>query len=281
MEKLNNVIKYDISRTEEMFHTYYHPAKFSDYDKVYYETNEFCDKIISQFDVSGKSVLTVLGSGDQAFQFYKNGAKNVDLFDINKLAIYYYYLRIWNIKTFGTIYPEWCFDNEFIKKLLKSIKPKSRGEAMAYKYWSKFIDKFDSDLLKRFFYTPYKDRYIYNSSDLNLLLDGINDNVNFFNTDISSVIHIPNKYDFIYTSNLSDYISNERIALYRNNLFEHLNDGGIVLCSNVGSRGPNSHQKRIVKRCFKYNDINVLNSDNLEDDKIGYCYTRRKIKRLF
>ena len=60
-----------------------------------------------------------------------------------------------------------------------------------------------------------------------------------------------------------------------------LNDGGIVLCSNVGSRGPNSHQKRIMKRCFKYNDINVLNSDNLEDDKIGYCYTRRKIKRLF
>ena len=33
------------------------------------------DDIISKFDVRDKKILTVAASGDQAFQFYKNGAK--------------------------------------------------------------------------------------------------------------------------------------------------------------------------------------------------------------
>ena len=49
--------------------------------------------------------FTVLASGDQAFYFYDNGAKKVDLFDINKLSIYYYYLRVWIIKYLGRFYP--------------------------------------------------------------------------------------------------------------------------------------------------------------------------------
>ena len=84
--EIDSTVIQDIKKTEEMLYSYYY-NRFSTYDKVYFETNEKCDKIISNYDVKDKSVLTVLGSGDQAFQFYKHGAKNVDLFDVNKLTI--------------------------------------------------------------------------------------------------------------------------------------------------------------------------------------------------
>lgn len=57
-----------------MFQEPYGLSKFITYDRVYSETNDPCDKIISKFDVKDKSVLTVLCSVDQAIQFYVNGA---------------------------------------------------------------------------------------------------------------------------------------------------------------------------------------------------------------
>ena len=143
MDKLNNIAKYDIDKTDEMFQTPYGSSRFTTYDRVYSETNEACDKIISKFDVKDKSVLTVLGSGDQAFQFYINGAKNVDLFDINKLTIYYYYLRIWHMKKYGSMYPEDIINTNYLKKLLCSVTPSSNDEKKAYLYWNIFVSKFD------------------------------------------------------------------------------------------------------------------------------------------
>ena len=148
---ISDIIKYDIKKTDEMFQAPYGSSKFTTYDRVYSETNEPCDKIISKFDVKDKSVLTVLGSGDQAIQFYVNGAKNVDLFDINKLTIYYYYLRIWHMKKYGTMYPEDIFNSNYFKEILKYVNLSSYNEKLAYLYWNRFISKFDSDKLNNFF----------------------------------------------------------------------------------------------------------------------------------
>lgn len=134
-----------------MFQEPYGSSKFITYDRVYSETNDPCDKIISKFDVKDKSVLTVLCSVDQAIQFYVNGAKDVDLFDINMLTIYYYYLRIWHMKKYGTMYPEDIFNNNYFKEILKYVNPSSYNERLAYLYWNKFISKFDSDKLNNFF----------------------------------------------------------------------------------------------------------------------------------
>ena len=76
MKDIDDIAKYDIKKTDEMLQAPYGSSRFTTYDRVYSETNEACDKIISKFDVKDKSILTVLGSGDQAFQFYINGAKN-------------------------------------------------------------------------------------------------------------------------------------------------------------------------------------------------------------
>ena len=282
MGEIDITVIQDIKKTEEMLYSYYY-NRFSTYDKVFFETNEKCDKIISNYDVKDKTILTVLGSGDQAFQFYNHGAKNVDLFDINKLTIYYYYLRIWHIRKYGKMYPKWGPKKEYIKELLNSVNPKNETELKAYEYWSLFINKFNSDALHRFFHSPYNNG-TYKKMDTSLLLDKIdNDDFDFYNIDISRLVDLEKKYDFIYTSNLSDYINDERLTIYRDNLYNHLNRGGIVLSSNLsGSIYCYKYysQRKIMGRYFKFKCISDWNKELFEMDDIGYSYKKRLIKRI-
>ena len=59
----------------------------------YFSTNESL-KYIKSFDIKDKDVLTVCGSGDQAFISLINGAKKVDAFDNNPLQYYILELKI-------------------------------------------------------------------------------------------------------------------------------------------------------------------------------------------
>ena len=283
MGNIRDIVKYDIKKTDEMFQAPYGSSKFTTYDRVYSETNEPCDKIISKFDVKDKSVLTVLGSGDQAFQFYVNGAKNVDLFDINKLTIYYYYLRIWHMKKYGSMYPEDLFESNYVSELLKSVIPGSKDEKKAYLYWNRFISKFDSDKLIEFFSNSFF-RKINEDVDPEFVLKKISeDDFSFHNLDFSLPFELSKTYDFIYTSNLSDYIKDERLKIYRDNLYNHLNKGGIVLSSNL-SGSINCHkyvtQRKALRRYFIFRNIPYYNEEFMEVDDIGYYYKKRRIKRI-
>ena len=278
MDKVDSTFIYDIEKTGEIFQSGVRETRFNSYDRVYFDTNEACDDIISKYDFKDKKVLTVLASGDQAFQFYKNGAKSVDLFDINKLTFYYYYLRIWNMRKYHEMYPRWDkLDNNYINELLLSVKPESKDELLAYNYWICFINKFDSKMIKRFLLPPYY-ADIYSDSDSELILEKIdNDNFNFYHTDISGVVDIPQKYDFIYTSNLSDFVKKDKLVLYRDNLYNHLNKGGIVLYSCVYEA--ETKQKRFMKKYFKYRKIFSYDEDLSALNLVGYSYKKRMIKR--
>lgn len=70
----------------------------------------------------------MLGSGDQAFHFLNRDAKSVDVFDINRLSIYYYYLRIWLIKYMNEFYP-----NDFNYDRIDSEKKLNIGHYYAKK----------------------------------------------------------------------------------------------------------------------------------------------------
>ena len=83
MKNVDSTFIHDIEKTGEMFQRGVRETRFNSYDRVYFDTNEACDDIISKYDFKDKKVLTVLASGDQAFHFYENGAKSVYLFDIN------------------------------------------------------------------------------------------------------------------------------------------------------------------------------------------------------
>ena len=108
------------------------------YDKIYYSTNEDLESLLDVFDVEGKDVLSVTGSGDQAFHFHSKGSKNVDLFDINRLTIHYYYLRVWILNYIGDYYPNMDFAS-YIEDLLKRVIPTTEEENISLLYWKRFI----------------------------------------------------------------------------------------------------------------------------------------------
>ena len=63
---------------------------FSEYQKVYASTNENIYGYMSKLDFNGKNnALSVMASGDHAFNAALYGIKEIDTFDTNKLTIYY------------------------------------------------------------------------------------------------------------------------------------------------------------------------------------------------
>ena len=110
------------------------------YGRIFFKSNEYVSDILSNFDLKNKKVLTVLGSGDQAFHFLNRGAKSVDVFDINRLSIYYYYLRIWLIKYMNEFYPN-DFNYEYWIKLRNMIVTNNIDETNVINFWDYFFYK--------------------------------------------------------------------------------------------------------------------------------------------
>ncbi|MEG0794369.1 MAG: DUF3419 family protein [Bacilli bacterium] len=68
------------------------------YGKVYGFTNENVSSFKDLYDFDNADVLTVLGSGDQYFTSILNGAKNVDVYDINRCAWFHFVLKFMAIR---------------------------------------------------------------------------------------------------------------------------------------------------------------------------------------
>ena len=66
-------------------------------ENTYSFTNENLTEYQNIVDFNGKSVLTVVGSGDQYFSSLLFGAKEIDLFDNNLTALHYFYLKYYAI----------------------------------------------------------------------------------------------------------------------------------------------------------------------------------------
>ena len=86
------------------------------YGKLFYQTNEDLMDQYLDIDFQNKDVLSVLASGDQVFTSRLLDAKRTDAFDFNRLAIYYFYLRIWAIDYRDELYPRIIDgDNRWLK----------------------------------------------------------------------------------------------------------------------------------------------------------------------
>ena len=262
-------IERDILGAQDVYNTKYSPK----YNKVYLNTNEDLASLFNNIDIKNKDILTVLGSGDQSFYCYENDAKSVDIFDVNKLTIYYYYLRIWVIEYLNNFYPEDKFDKQYISNLLQLVVPKTKEEQEAYNYWKAFLNKYFFDL-SRFFYS--NGCFKMTDVDLEKIKERIKDrDFNFYNVDISKTWDHDKKYDVIVTSNISDYVPKtiDSFMCYRDNLCDLLRDDGVVLCSKI-NQGISSCEKDTFKDIFKrYCFPKKWISGRLESP--GYSYKKR------
>lgn len=247
----------------------------SNYHYIYFSSNEELKKLFSSFDLKNKDVLSVVGSGDQAFYFLDSGVSSIDLYDTNKLSIYYFYLRKWIIELFDTFYLKLPFPKDYLNFLLDNVIPCTEDEKKALLYWKRCVNEFGTENISSIFYSASYWNAITDVSRIRERL--INNSFDFYNCDISSNIEISRKYDIVFVSNIIDHISGvEKITMYRDNLFKLLKDDGFIIASKVCSCKISDDEKRIFQERF---DLHTLSS-NVEDNCLkympGYYYTKGK-----
>ena len=249
--------------------------RFPYYNRVYFHSNENLKDIFSFIDVKDNDVLTVLGSGDQVFYLYNNGAKSVDMFDKNKLAIYYYYIRLWTIKYLGKFYPELDFN---IRSILKSVKIHNIEEKKAFDYWCKYIEVFGDKINSKYFYRGLYE-CVNDLDDISKIKERIDDNFSYYNLDIGKdSIPTNKKYDLIYISNISDYIEPKisSFTLYRDNIDKVLKDNGKIISVNLRKLGFEEidREDQVFKEIY---DVEELPEVERYDFKLpaGKVYTKK------
>lgn len=237
--------------------------------KIWRCSNENIYDVLSTTNAKDKDVLTVLSSGDQAFHFLNRGAKSVDTFDINSLTFYYFHLRKWLICYFSYYYPPRKFDINFVKNLLKVVSIKNSDDISAYYFWKIFINRFSSKELREMFYLfDSKDDEIF---DLCVIKNRLNnEKIRFYNIDLRNDVNMNKKYDIIYTSNIIDYVPQEKIVVYRDNIEKLLKKNGIFITTLINS----CKLKNSIVSIF---DEKFALYDNRATDKASsYIYEKRK-----
>ena len=207
--------------------------------KAYSFSNENLTAYQNIIDFKGKNVLSVVGSGDQYFSFLLFGAKEIDLFDNNLMALYYFYLKYYaiillNYKDFIDSFYYYkntqknyskirdCLPDE-IKTFFDEVLKNKGLNSLLYKPISLSIhtDNVDrtipylkgkryyelKELLKS---TPFPNLFLHDLRDLYASLD--------------------RNYDIMIFSNIYAYLNME-VKAYRQFLKKYekfLNDGGVI-----------------------------------------------------
>ena len=195
-----------------------------EYSRMYAFTTENISGYVNLFDLQGKSLLTVGSSGDQVLNAFYQGARDITLYDINKYAEYYTYLKIAGImsltyrefRLFFLLHGDSIFYNRhmFNKEAFKRIKPALR--LISYESFLFFDEIFSlfkpEEIRNRLFeddesrtkviygFNNYlKDEASYNK--MQSIIRGIS--FKYINGDIFKD-EIPGQYDNVFLSNLSN-----------------------------------------------------------------------------
>ena len=238
------------------------------YGQMYFKVNEkMADNILS-FDYQDKSVLTVLSSSDQMLMLKSLEASEVDVFDVNRLTIYYYYLRRWSIKYNNELYPN-IYNNNHLLRLIKKVKPETELEANAVKFYLRHIK--EGTELDKLFYDI--DRQTKGDSLITTARQAspyVEKEPTFYIFNLFEDVDLDKTYDYIYISNILEWAQENRkkLMVAKENLEKLTNNNGIVICSNLNNRDENAikKEKRIFNSSFERYDF---------EDKRGYVYKKR------
>ena len=237
-----------------------------EYGKIFYECNEDLVDTLKEIEFKEKEVLSVLASSDQVFTARYLKAKKVDAFDKNRLTLYYYYLRLWTIKYRNELYPKVLNNSNWLKILLKEVKPETEMEQRAYHFFQKHIE--DKTVLRNLFYDtdmqPIGRTLYQNAKDLKDCLDS---KIDFYSFDLFEESKLPKKYDIILISNILEWSRNDQNKLQTaaSNLNNLVKKDGIVACSSLIFRKKEQLEKE--KEIF---------SPYFEQEKKEYSYVYHK-----
>lgn len=196
-----------------------------EYGLYYRFTNEPLVSFINNINVSTNTdVLSVLASGDQAFNFIQAGANHIDTFDINRLTEYFalgfkktaiqilnyeQFLKLFN---YNSLNPQNAPDLELEKSIIESCPEEYKW------FWQEFTrilkdnnlnpsvfeisDGFHSNIVKKHHFNSYM-----NNEDNYKLLQKrlLETTISFQPLDLVYVSKtIKKKYDYVFISNILD-----------------------------------------------------------------------------
>lgn len=186
-------------------------------------SNENVAGYISQFDMKGKTVLTVGASGDHLFECYAHGAKHVDTFDINyrqKPIMELKNLMIQHVPYEDFL--EFFFDdaNFFNPQIIEPIIPMF---SMSLRMFMDLYYSMGSAGRKLFVYNgksnflaQYDNKYYSNQFKYDALGIELPKKISFTHTDITGIsAHFTRKYDYIFLSNIFDFQHHEITDSYQ------------------------------------------------------------------
>lgn len=194
------------------------------YYRVYDFTNENVACLEHLYNFKGAKVLSIVGSGDQYFASILNGAKQVDLFDLNPTSYLYFLLKFYSIRElnyneFYDFFVKKDFANIRVFEKLRKVLPKN--VLKYYKYLvenrnnlEKIFKRDGVNLLskknqKYYFQTenpviPYLDVFVYYKLQVLLKKQTL---PKFFNKDLFELEEIiKGNYDILLLSNVFNYV---------------------------------------------------------------------------
>lgn len=253
------VAKYIIKNTRFMLNSDTYASPFSN-------TNENIDIYFEYFPIRNNNVLTVCGSGDHVLESIKEGAKVVDTFDLNPLAMDLAKLKISAVKVLDYMdFVNYFYNKPYDRETYKKIRDYLDSDIRLF--WdSLYESNIDTNYDELIRYSDPKYNSGLNSFRLRdnyyYMKDKLEDaTINYYLTDIFSIPNIvKNKYDVMFLSNIYDWlpnhISSEEFSCFiKCILSELLNDKGMiaVYTSNMG------HYRNDLDKYF--NDLLELDDD--------------------
>jgi len=198
------------------------------FDSIYPFTTENIAGYMKILDLTNKKIITVTGSADHIINAILKGCKDITTFDINPLTKYYMDLKLSAIKYLSY--------EEFLNFLLYdtndsfniNILNKLNLPNYSKKFWLEELEKNKNDglLLKKsglfnlkYFYPEDKIKYnLYlNKENYDIIKKNLEYvKIEFINSSVTN-LDISEKYDYMFLSNISDYLN----MFYENNELEN------------------------------------------------------------
>ena len=228
--------------------------------RVYGNTNERLLELFESIDITNKSVLAVMSSGDYLIMSHLFGAKSVECYDINPITYRYYYLKRW-LNHNGSLNLENKCNYNKVVNIINSVVPTFEIEKECKEFWQEIFKNFNDEdysnnrliITRSSFLIFY---YIEMGDKIGQILSSV-DPV-FYNFDIrdKSGLGLDKKYD----CNNRDI---ETLSTIRKNLASILNKGGKIICTHLDCDSEDCYrfidelefERKVFEEDFSFQDI--------------------------
>ena len=248
------------------------------FNKIYPFTTENIAGYMNELDLTNKKIITVTGSSDHILNAILKGCMDITTFDINPLAKYYMDLKISAIKylSFHEFLDFLLYESN--KTLSYEIITKLDMNKDSKEFWLKELEKNNNDGIKlkeNLFDLKYFDYQ--NKINNNIYLNEKNYviiksrlqhvKINFINTNIKDLV-IDKKYDYMFLSNISDYLEDiyhdNYLSKYKELIFSFLKNIKVIYFAylydiNNGNRSLIDNTI-LVKKVFGKIEIKIFTS---------------------